>query len=867
MAYSSGEFRIPQIDSIPIPSLFNKRSAVVFKNKLHMVTYIPGEFAGPDPMIQHTMFDMNSHLSIPNSTKTGTDKIDTASLTNPKNWKSTKLTHIEDVFVHTAISLTANKDYLWAFYGQQLGVLDWDHLTVKKYTPVDSGEQETGWSKEIKLIINGDGSNPEVDLLRHVQSVSATAFGENQIIVAAIVTQPKEALFLGVFDINDIDEDNNWKVKSYRWLDVNKDFKYYGIGSKEENNHLFGPSDDNKFLSFGDSVDIEWFSTVNKNKASLDYHLAITINPIITTEGSVHLNIFDDAYGFIPLSLNQKTGDIITPLNSDPISCANPPREIMWRNSSLTLKGGGLGASLARDPSGRLRSYSLAPNYTFDDLERIDSLYINTSEAPSPENLFGVKAYQGISYKTGKGPVYLPSGAFFVYADGKTTKEIDAPTIDNNTKKVSVDVYPVLEFTFYGEMNKCQVNYYGSITVIKDTKKVPEDAASIISGMMDVPIPFPIENYKEKVLTSNPTLIGKFAYGNEDESENEFTSEQSWNAGFKASGKTTEGIGPAFDIAINGGMGSVDKKIIKRTFKNDISVNASVSKNDTTGENEAEANGSVKVAASIIHLTGYQFKDAKDRILNDALSSAESAAPKNVNFQIMLKDALKGQIAFEPYSVTPGELESYTIDAWNERMHNLGMKPYEGEQNLGVEFYKGTDYYKEIICANAFNFGTDEDEKLFLEFSWAEGNDTTQSMELLKSKFTEQQWKFEAEIYAGVSGGGGIDFFGMGEEFETEFLAGGSYSSERSVGDTKASKWGLEISDFEVFPRKDLSGSVKAYTFRAFFLPVPKATSNIPPNYWTCELIKNAELGSDVIDYKSCCWRLVFVVTDIEYND
>ena len=69
----------------------------------------------------------------------------------------------------------------------------------------------------------------------------------------------------------------------------------------------------------------------------------------------------------------------------------------------------------------------------------------------------------------------------------------------------------------------------------------------------------------------------------------------------------------------------------------------------------------------------------------------------------------------------------------------------------------------------------------------------------------------------------------------------------------------------------DNSDAVIAYTFRVFFLPVPKPPSTLQPSYWTQELIKYMKPGSlppgQSIDPNSGCWRLVYVVTEIQCND
>ena len=66
-------------------------------------------------------------------------------------------------------------------------------------------------------------------------------------------------------------------------------------------------------------------------------------------------------------------------------------------------------------------------------------------------------------YPTSKMDIARPSGTFYIDLNGKTTETKTVKTINEGTKSVPVNCYPVVEFTVYGG-NRCQMNYYGKIS-------------------------------------------------------------------------------------------------------------------------------------------------------------------------------------------------------------------------------------------------------------------------------------------------------------------------------------------------------------------------------------------------------------------
>ncbi len=245
---------------------------------------------------------------------------------------------------------------------------------------------------------------------------------------------------------------------------------------------------------------------------------------------------------------------------------------------------------------------------------------------------------------------------------------------------------------------------------------------------------------------------------------------------------------------------------------------------------KAEGTGALKALSARFYIRGFQFIDAKGKVVNDALSSDKSQSPKvGAILTRMAQPADQSLYSFKAFAVTPGDLESYTAPAINQKMKDVG--------------YAGEDYVRDVIFKNAYPL-TDLDD--FPSFTWTLGNTSGEKSSQLKSSFTEQAWKFDGSLYGGVSGGGGIDFFGIGEKFEASLLVGGTYSHDKTEDQLKSSGWSVGISEEwgpPPAPEENCApDAVSEYSFDMYFLPVPKLSSTLPSNYWTTELLIDSRI-------------------------
>ncbi|MBR9923014.1 MAG: hypothetical protein GYB31_19480 [Bacteroidetes bacterium] len=796
--------------------------------------------------MEHHQFNLSQlNLTRNNKGKSGLELIDEKAFKSEKNWVKQEM-KVPD-FRNSGNSgskahpaLTASTTDMWAFYQGKISSQSLP-LIGRQFTPEEEqGADNNIWGPPIIMKMH-DGTPIE-----HLGAVSARYFGPDQIIVVAggyigmssdYPDPHKGSIFIGIFNLDDLNEkDNSWKAVSSEWLSVSSVMFYM----EDLPTPLLG-------FDFGRNISIDWFLDLAiKDVDHPEYGLAINFSA-----GKSYTNFSPTI--FLSLTAEEGTGKIT---GWD----ASAPKGKLRPNNSATGESG-----LMRDPAGRLRTYS----YNSDKkVDQIQSRYYNTVAFPKPENKFESSGLEALPHYKFKGTEMspeeaallqsaigyselidykiLPSGVFYNFQPGNTSPGDDMMD------------YPILEFTVYNR-DKCQLNYYGSIRTVTATKKpIPKQHTNgptiIIGGIIDGPIPFPLENYLGYELSAGTDEVGTLNYTKEKETEIEKSVESSWTAGFESEGKTSKGIGPAWKISVEAGMGSVLKKSAGSETDHELSVPATVISKRPFKDPEVDGIGTAKVLASEFIITACQFFDSSNKIINDGLSSDPSVGPKAVGILTTMLDSDES-FSFETYTATPGNLESYTPEALNSRMKNRG--------------YDGDDYFKEVIQANAFHFTKDVP---FLVFKWNEGIVEGSGFKAFQSSFQEQKWTFDGSFYGGVSDGGGFEIFGMGEEFETAFLVGASYSRENSEATTNKTSWGVEIEGKEnwggppVRNFEEVPESIKSYSFRLYFLPVPDKDSGLPPNYWTEELIQNVPEG-DRIDPHSGSWRIMYVVTEIEYND
>lgn len=763
-------------------------AAAVFNNTLFVVNTFEGEGE-----VQITL-DLTK-LKKQSSSPSGDEPIDGDALTNPANW----------VVKDGIPSFSTRKPALVSFAGAMYSFVNRDSsrvLHASRYSLSDDTTVPGTWSQMIN-ILESDGSTAPTPY--EGSDLSATTVGDNIIILACAhawsSSNPAGGTYVAIYDTRDLDtSQNKWVAKWHDYLPNDLP----GQGFFESNLRVH--------------VSVEWFSAVAPNAQKTDppvYYVAVLVQP-----EDIRLDTAKPVImSYYTMTLGETAGSEVS--------------VTLARYISNAADLSGFFANLIRDPAGRLRSW-----YRDNGKGDYTAVIIQTT----PGEGMGFNHSQEV-VTVGDNPPHMPFSLFVVFTDGQS---------DTTVNGHSTTQYPVYEFFFYGFRGECQVNRCGTIQQIPDfsVRKTKEDlvnALNVISGIIDGPIPIPLENFKDYNPGPGQTNAGKMIYGIENSEDSSHKVSNKWSLGFETEGTTVAGVGAAWDISFKGGTGSVVGDSSGTTTSYDLRVNALIS---TAKDN----NDPSIVPDGVLRGVGVQFSITAFRYLDNFgpnVDSTDNSATNGIKAAMVTTSMVDENVLnFTPYMVTPGKLESYTPEAINSTMN--------------VRYPHITNYFGDVIMTNAYPF-TDP-KNPYLGYSWSKDGASGQSFSEWAESFQETSWHLDLHAYGGISGSTGENIFGMGEDLEWSIMAGIDYSHDSITDTDKKSGWSIGLGDGWGPPfRDDLRKSVLAYDFRVYLLPVPTDPSTLTKTYWTTELLAQTKLAG--IDGNSGCWRIVYVVTKIEHLD
>jgi hypothetical protein len=806
MAYQSGEFNVPGLNNLTSPA-----AVAIFNNTLFL-------FGGSNADANGRM--IQSTFSIPNL-GTSAESLDTSALTTASNWTTGFMVMSGNTpCTFSRCAAASMPDSLYAFWNhfQYGGLFGGDSLEL-----LASRYSGTSWGDTIKLL-ESDGKTPPIPQSyvgfpgTLYADVSVTSLGDNLIIVACAqatsATNNQGGIFLGIYDTTNVNTaDNSWTADWHTYLSTSQ------IDSNE------------RFVGTGSQISIDWFSTLAAGSGDLVFYLAISCLPQTSGPSLLPVEPPPAAYMiYVPLTVNTGTGSTSATL------------DVTNLQSFVEFGLGGSAIPIVRDPAGRLRSYVISNGGS--SLTCKQAGYYTTTNPPDPNSSSGLP-FDADQFTIAGDVNVLPSTLFYIFTPGATSTTFNG---------LSATEYPVYEFVFYRGSFTGQINLSGTIQVIPNYSSLTPtpDTVNIIAGIIDGPIPLPLTNYQGYDFGTGEINQGDVTYGTTTTQTVSRSLDSTFTVGISTSGEVTTGIGVAWDLSSNYGMGSVSGNTQQSSLSYNLSQPALV---DQGPPPSVSPYGSLRRVSAEINITAYRFLDTNGNPVTDATTDDSGQAPKLAT--ILPTFTQPTALSYTPYSVTPGDLTSYTPEAWNAKMKSLG--------------YTGDNYYEDIISANAYPFGNPEEP--YITLSWSEGTTSTGGFTNFTSTYTEQSWTLDASVYAGLSAGGGFEIFGLGEEAQIKVMAGSTVTHESTTAENQETGWLIDVSAGWGPPINTTDpNSVKQYDFRLFFLPVPTPPwSSLPPNYWTQELINNMPAGSDTsgksIDPNSSCWRIVFVVTSIQYRD
>jgi hypothetical protein len=502
--------------------------------------------------------------------------------------------------------------------------------------------------------------------------------------------------------------------------------------------------------------------------------------------------------------------------------------------------GGGLDlfySNLLRDPAGRLRSWIRRAG------ERTKYEGVLLQATPGTAVSFNGSP-ESINVTADPLPYIAPCSLFYLFSDGQSNTTV------NGTPATQIPVY---EFVFYGTQGMCQVNRCGTVQVIPDfsvrtTNRNLKTPLNIITGIIDGPIPIPLENYEDYDTGPGQANAGQMLYGIQKSEDSTHKVSNTYSIGIESQGKVTKGIGVAWDISLKGGQGWVTGDSSGTTTSYDLIVKAFINAAEGNFNPSIVPDGALRSVGAQFSLTAFRYLDNFGPDVDSTSNTPTNGLKAATVTMSMIDDTL---LNFTPYMVTPGKLESYTPEAINHTMASLG--------------YTDTDnYFGNVISQNAYPFN--DPRNPYLGYSWAKDVASGKAFSDWTASFQESSWTLDVHAYGGVSGGTGASLFGLGEDFQWEVMAGVDYSHSSIADNDQKSGWSIGLSDtWGPVYQKNLAHSVSKYNFRVYLLPVPVKPSTLKKTYWIEELIeKTKQTGLDV---NSACWRIVYVVTRIEHVD
>lgn len=566
----------------------------------------------------------------------------------------------------------------------------------------------------------------------------------------------------------------------------------------------------------------------------------------------------DNIY-FVLSFFNQKTKTAYIPVLMQMKPIEEWDNSIFYHWNVEVWHGISGGVQMKTDPAGRVKAYFLSG----EGSETGKMIYVElATNQVSPDGLmwgkFGPRNENGgIRYRD-------------IYGQKQIVEQRPVPCFiwKNNPKYTNKDGKPataseIYEFIMFKQDGiNLKYSHYGRAVRVPNEEQYNPNGTNtpttkqmyVLMGIVDAPIPLPAINVESRPTNYPNQTLGSVIYGTSDSNSKTHSASHNWSVGFKSSGKATNGVGPAWNVAINYGQGKLNGNSQKDQIFTEMKADTKVG----LTSKKLNPQGTFFANQITIHRDAFYFYDYP---LNSPTPTIIKNAPEVTRVWTQFnEDFVTG--AFIPFSIDVGDLKSYTKAGINKRMLQK-FKEYGNKGNIQFEESDYENYFENVINnpKNAVSFKTSEGASLYLEFSWGTSGSTSQKYQDMTSSFKEHGWNFNSSAYAGVSVGVGVSFFGIGEKMTSEFLAGGSYSMQSNLKNAHGASWGISLNSQLQSPSANpKSGEVLGYSWRLYFL---KASQQ-----WTDELIAFSDPNSiegihaKQIDPGAQPWRIVFVVND-----
>ena len=663
------------------------KAAAVFNNTLYLVNPYDGYNT-------QVTFDLTK-LKKQSSSPLGDEPIDPNAFTSLANW----------IVQPLAIPSSLAKPALVAFAGAMYCFVNSNGQVIASELSLSDDSSAPGtWSQPITLL-EADGKTVPVGQRRYIDAdVSATTVGDNIIILAFACTSsashPAPGTFVAVYDTRDIDTSTNkWTAKWHDYLPL-------------------GPVDP----ALPVQVSVEWFATIAPDSKDTDppaLYVAVIAQPFLTLTTPAPLGL-----SYYTMTVGDTVGsELSITLAKGP---ANPPGSpsVFYSN-------------LLRDPAGRLRSWTRSAGQK----TKYDAVLLEAAPGTGTAVSFGPSG-ESINVTADPFPYIGPCSLFYLFSEGQSNTTV------NGTPATQIPVY---EFVFYGTQGMCQVNRCGTVQVIPDfsvrtSKKNLGTQLNIITGIIDGPIPIPLENYRDYDPGPGQTNAGSMVYGIQKSEDSTHKVSNTVGIGIESQGKVTKGVGAAWDISLKGAKGWVTGDSSGTTTSYNLMVKALITTALTNDDPSIAADGALRSVGAQFSITAFRYLDNFGPDVDSTANTPTNGLKAGTVTMSMVDDTV---LNFKPYMVKPGKLESYTPPAINQTMKALG--------------YTDTDnYFGNVIAQNAYPFN--DPRNPYLGYSWSTDVASGEAFSEWTASFQESSWTLDLHAWGGVSGGP-AEFLWLGRGF------------------------------------------------------------------------------------------------------
>ncbi len=298
------------------------------------------------------------------------------------------------------------------------------------------------------------------------------------------------------------------------------------------------------------------------------------------------------------------------------------------------------------------------------------------------------------------------------------------------------------------------------------------DGIYYLKGFIDGPAPLPLANCFGQPDTA---VSGNIIYGQGETQSSRHSVTQDWKVGVKASGKVELGVGVSFDISASAGTSSQFAE-----GENDSLTVAAV-QNSNRVDDQFLRLGTAFLDEIAVNRTAYHYYPNGAR---DPMTGIEWA-------DVRMELTSPTVHSYELYTVTPGDILSYTNDAWNQHM------------------FPG--YFDDVIIKNAVPLNSVDTDCLL--YGWSTNGSTSSSYAATTTSFTETSWSLSTSVWGGVE----FDFWGV----SGSLTAGFDFNMQTVVDTEEDTSWGLNCN--LQCPPPPATGGYTSYSFELVLTKPSKA--------------------------------------------